>query len=176
MVGKADKQGMRRARAAPDAGPASGLWHLAAWRSSRGWTQEQLAERIGTTKATISKLESGARSMSEDWIKGYVSAFGIEPADLLRQPSARPLPGQDASGALNEEQARIVRLVFQTFLDFGMTDPPTRARLQEPEYRAAYALVASEYAQARQVHASTPRDDEAALAGLRLAISLKLAQ
>lgn len=42
------------------------------WRESKNWTQQDLADKLKTTKQTVSRIETGAR----DWSKGYVEAFG----------------------------------------------------------------------------------------------------
>jgi len=42
------------------------------WRDLRGWTQQELADKMETTVAMVSRIESGER----DWGKNYLEAFG----------------------------------------------------------------------------------------------------
>ncbi len=53
------------------------------WRHQRGWSQQQLAEGSGTTKAQINKLETGHRRLTVDWLTRLASALGVSPTDLL---------------------------------------------------------------------------------------------
>lgn len=51
-------------------------------RELRQLTQEQLAERAGTSQATIYKLETKQR-MNEDWMLRLAPLLEVEPADLI---------------------------------------------------------------------------------------------
>lgn len=57
--------------------------HLRAWREFRGLTQAQLAERVETTDNVISVLESGARGLSDKWLRKLAPALGTRPGWLL---------------------------------------------------------------------------------------------
>jgi DNA-binding XRE family transcriptional regulator len=50
-------------------------WRLAEMRQERGFTQSQVAERMGVTKGRISQIESGQVS-GQDVIARYVEALG----------------------------------------------------------------------------------------------------
>ncbi len=52
-------------------------------REERGLTAEQLASLVNTTEATISRLETGERKLTEDWMRRIARALDVEPADLL---------------------------------------------------------------------------------------------
>lgn len=41
------------------------------WRNEKGWSQQDVAERLGTTKQTVSRIERGVM----DWGKLYLEAF-----------------------------------------------------------------------------------------------------
>lgn len=62
--------------------------HLAAWRLHREMTQEALADAVNTTKATISRLESGSRGLSQKWLERLSPILDCKPADLLDAPNA----------------------------------------------------------------------------------------
>ena len=59
---------------------------LAAWRRHRDYSQEELADRAGTSHSTISRLESGSIKLTEDTLVRLATALRIEPADLYRDP------------------------------------------------------------------------------------------
>lgn len=57
--------------------------HLRAWREFRKLTQEELAAKVETTGAVISLLESGARGLSDKWLRKLAPALGTRPGFLL---------------------------------------------------------------------------------------------
>ena len=59
-----------------------GLNLLAAWRSHRGLTTAQLAEKSGVSEATIEKLEQPGSSASADDLQKLADALGIAAAQL----------------------------------------------------------------------------------------------
>lgn len=56
------------------------------WRKMRHLTQEQLAARIDSTAATISRLENGKQPYSQGILEALATALDIEPADILAGP------------------------------------------------------------------------------------------
>lgn len=71
--------------------------YLKEWREQKGWTQQELADRMETTKATVSRVENGMR----DWSKGYLEAMafslGCQVPDLFRHPNemtCSPIKGE----------------------------------------------------------------------------------
>lgn len=58
------------------------------WRKHRGLTQEQLAERIEMSPATVSMLERGETPYNQGVLEAVADALMCEPVDLLiRNPS-----------------------------------------------------------------------------------------
>jgi transcriptional regulator with XRE-family HTH domain len=53
-------------------------------RERRGWTQEQLAERVGVHRVTIARLETGALRPGVDLLESLATALGVIAGDLLR--------------------------------------------------------------------------------------------
>lgn len=53
------------------------------WRKFRGLTQEQLAERIGVSTATISQLESGKQGFTDNTLEALAAELHCGPGDLL---------------------------------------------------------------------------------------------
>ncbi len=53
------------------------------WREFRGFTQEGFAEVLRTTKASISRIEGGKQSYTQDFLEACADALGTHPAALL---------------------------------------------------------------------------------------------
>lgn len=74
------------------------------WREHRGLTQEQLADRMETTKANISRVESGKQGYTQDYLEALAIALQTDEASLLMRDPSEPegiwsiwenaLPGQ----------------------------------------------------------------------------------
>lgn len=58
------------------------------WRKHRDLSQDQLAERIGMSRAYLSKIESGKRRYDQPFLEAAAEVLRCEPADLIiRDPS-----------------------------------------------------------------------------------------
>lgn len=58
------------------------------WRQHRHLTLEALAERIGMTHASVSRIERGLQKWDQEFLERAAEALACEPADLLiRDPS-----------------------------------------------------------------------------------------
>jgi transcriptional regulator with XRE-family HTH domain len=57
--------------------------YLRAWREKAGLTQEELADKAGTTKAVISLLENEKRPLSSKWLRKFAEALGTTPGRIL---------------------------------------------------------------------------------------------
>jgi transcriptional regulator with XRE-family HTH domain len=57
--------------------------HLKAWREKRGLSQEELAEKAGTTKSVISLLENEKRPLSAKWLRKFAEALNTKPGYIL---------------------------------------------------------------------------------------------
>lgn len=53
------------------------------WRKHKGLTLQRLAERVGTTHATLSRLERGEHPYSQAMLEALAEALGADPASLL---------------------------------------------------------------------------------------------
>lgn len=58
-------------------------YKIAEARIAKGWSQQQLADRIGTTQQTIQRYESGARDLKSSVIIKLSSALGVTISYLL---------------------------------------------------------------------------------------------
>lgn len=57
--------------------------HLRAWRLFRGLSQDELAARVGTTKAVISNLELSERGLSHKWLARLAPVLGTSAGAIL---------------------------------------------------------------------------------------------
>ena len=71
---------VKKAKSSPKDRPAH---YLRAWREYRRLTQDQLAEKAGTTKGVISLLESGERRLSDKWLRRFSPILKVQPGWLL---------------------------------------------------------------------------------------------
>ncbi len=100
-----------------DPGP---LHHLRAWREYRRMTQEQLATKVGTTKAVISLLERHERSLSDKWARRLAPALGTTPGFLFdHDPADLPTDVLEIWASIPESQREQAMAVLQTFARTG---------------------------------------------------------
>src|SRR3990167_6492051 len=59
---------------------------IKAWREYRGLTQEQLAERVESTAASISRLETGKQPYTQELLEAIAGALRCETPDLIARP------------------------------------------------------------------------------------------
>jgi transcriptional regulator with XRE-family HTH domain len=58
-------------------------------RNTRGWTQEELADRAGLSSRYVGAIERAAVSASVTVIGQLAEALGHDPAELVRQRAPR---------------------------------------------------------------------------------------
>ncbi len=56
---------------------------LKVMRLCKGWTQEDLAEKLGWSVNTYAKIERGEADVKLDKLKQIADAIGVEPTELL---------------------------------------------------------------------------------------------
>lgn len=56
-------------------------------RLQRGWSQEQLAERVGTSAKHISSIERAGTNIGLDGLAAIADELGVDVADLIRNYS-----------------------------------------------------------------------------------------
>ena len=47
-------------------------------RTNKGWTQEELADKIGSSQSAIHRIEKGGQNISLEMIKKLSEAFGVQ--------------------------------------------------------------------------------------------------
>lgn len=60
------------------------------WRVHRGLTLEQLADRVGTTHASLSRIERAIQPYSQELLEGLAEALATDPASLLMRDPTDP--------------------------------------------------------------------------------------
>ncbi|MDX5361018.1 MAG: helix-turn-helix domain-containing protein [Alphaproteobacteria bacterium] len=77
------------------------------FRKLRGLKLRELADRIGTTPQSVSRLETGHMTLSLDWLNRIADALEVHPTDLIDSPavrgSATPLLGHVGATGLVED-------------------------------------------------------------------------
>lgn len=90
--------------------------HLKAWRKFRLLTQEELADKVGTTKAVISNLETGSRGLSDKWLRKLAPALGTTPGFLLDyDPNDLDTAYLDAALSVPKERRAQAMHILETF-------------------------------------------------------------
>lgn len=69
---------------------------LMSLRKARGWSQEELGERLGVTRQTVSKWELGATTPEMEKLVAMSELFGITVDELIK--------GEAAASTVNEEK------------------------------------------------------------------------
>lgn len=89
--------------------------HLRQWREHRNLTQQQLADRLDTTAATISRIEAGKRDFTGDFLYAAAYALNCHPTDILARPPENPSLDAMTDAAPERVRAQI-RAVVETIL------------------------------------------------------------
>jgi transcriptional regulator with XRE-family HTH domain len=83
---------------------------LREWREYLGLTQEQIAERIGITKGTVSRMETKDREPNLGYLAAFAEAIDREVGELFRSPDV-PTRDELLRGYSNEELTAALQLV-----------------------------------------------------------------
>lgn len=65
---------------------------LSTLRKSRGWSQEELGEKLGVTRQTISKWELGSTTPEMEKLSGLCELFGVSANELIGNAEPQPSP------------------------------------------------------------------------------------
>lgn len=84
---------------------------LREWREHFGLTQETLADRIGTTKGTVSRMEKSTREPNLGYLAAFAEALDIDTGQLFRLPGAPTQEELQVIGASPEELRAAIQLV-----------------------------------------------------------------
>lgn len=85
--------------------------YIRQWREFRGLTLEQLADRIGSTHATVSRVERALQPYSQAMLEAIAEALMTDPASLLmRDPSDQEAIWSIWDQAKPAERAQLVAI------------------------------------------------------------------
>jgi transcriptional regulator with XRE-family HTH domain len=93
-------------------------------RVERGWSQDDLAERIGITKSSLSRMENDNQWPRPDTLEALAAALEIKVYQLFALADAEPLPTTPSSWVQEEQD------IVQAY------------RAMEPEARKQYRELA----------------------------------
>ena len=103
----------------PDRAPKIVLY-FKQWREWRGWTQRQLAERIGVSIATVSRHESEGKrvNISKSYLEKFVHAVGCpNPWDPIAGPPGSLPPTYQLLRNLKPDSQEQAHRIIETFRD-----------------------------------------------------------
>jgi transcriptional regulator with XRE-family HTH domain len=110
-------RGMSSRRPSKPAKPP-GRHFIAAWREFRGMTQSELAEGIGYTTASLSRVENFKQAYNQPMLEAIGQVLHVSPADLLiHDPTAADPLGPILAEATASERLQIAALA-ETVLGF----------------------------------------------------------
>jgi len=93
---------------------------IAEWREHRGLTQDMLAERLGTTKASISRIENGKQPYSQPFLEACAETLMTDPASLImRNPLDKEAIWSLWDQAKPGQRKQIVRAVEKVMKQTG---------------------------------------------------------
>ena len=85
-------------------------------RHSRGWSQEQLGERLGVTRQTVSKWELGSTTPELEKLAIMSDIFGVSTDELIKgepQEASRPFEPSEPAEAIQDTKPLRSRLHFE---------------------------------------------------------------
>jgi len=73
---------------------------IAEFRVRQGWTQEELAEQVGTPVKYEQAIEAGKTNITIRTLVRFANTLGVSPADLLKKPAPhKRRPGRPRSSS-----------------------------------------------------------------------------
>ena len=108
---------------------------IEALRNERGWTQEELAEKVGSSQSAIHRIEKGGQNISLTMINKLSEAFGTQILsinDTVSQ-SFRIRGGKELAGEItvNTSKNAAVSILCASLLNTGRTVLHRVARIEE---------------------------------------------
>ncbi|MBR3143997.1 UDP-N-acetylglucosamine 1-carboxyvinyltransferase [Candidatus Saccharibacteria bacterium] len=104
-------------------------------RLDKGWTQGELAEKVGTSQSAIHRMEKGGQNISLEMIKKMSEAFGSQILSIndSASQSFRIRGGKELSGEItvNTSKNAAVGLLCTSILNAGKTVLHRVARIEE---------------------------------------------
>lgn len=97
--------------------------HLRAWREFRQMSQDDLANRLDTTKGVISLLENGHRPLSDKWLHRLAEVLETRPGHILDiDPHEMDNDIVDIWTRLSQRDRLQAASILRTFIKTGTHD------------------------------------------------------
>jgi len=94
--------------------------HIREWREFRHMTQDELAEAIGCSKASIGHWENGAREVAPKWLYPIAKALNTTPGYILdHDPNNLPTAILDIWAEIPDESRGQAMRVLESFKRTG---------------------------------------------------------
>lgn len=94
--------------------------YLRQWRLSRGLTQQELADRLNTSKSVISDLERFVLQMSPKWARRLADVLDTQPGHILdHDPEELPSDVFDIWSRIAKEDRPQAARVLRSFMRTG---------------------------------------------------------
>lgn len=93
--------------------------YIKEWRRYRGMTVEALAQRIGVSHASLSRIESGRQPYKQGYLESIGAALDCTPWDLLMRDPSGPESIFDIYRSLGEAQKRQLVEIAKTLKGDG---------------------------------------------------------
>ncbi len=87
---------------------------LAVTRLFEGVTQSELAERLGTSKSSISRIEKGGQNLTLDYVSAYAEALGKQAVFSIAEPPTE----------YGDESVYQLKLYDEVLMEFSMARSP----------------------------------------------------
>ena len=100
---------------------------IAELRRQRGWSQENLAERLGVTRQSVSKWESGASVPDLDKIIGLSELFGVTTDYLIKCESAAEAAPSGEDAADDQHSRYVTASMAREFIELTSANAPKTA-------------------------------------------------
>jgi len=68
-------------------------------RNERGWTLQEVADKLGTTHTTVSRLEGGKRGLDGEWIEKFAALYQVTQGEILEPARTVPIVGYVGAGS-----------------------------------------------------------------------------
>ena len=100
---------------------------IAELRRQRGWSQENLAERLGVTRQSVSKWESGASVPDLDKIIGLSELFGVTTDYLIKCEGAAEAAPSEEDPSVDQHSRYVTASMAREFIELTSANAPKAA-------------------------------------------------
>lgn len=91
--------------------------YIREWRVFRGLTQQDIADGLATTTASVSRIETGVTPYTQDFLEAVASMLQTTPAQLLERDPAQPREPEiwsQLTAPQREQAIRILKALVET--------------------------------------------------------------